>query len=161
MNDQKRLPNLRLKQERELCGWSQEDLAEKVGTTQKIVSRWERGESHPVPYYRQKLCKLFGKNARALGFLDDPQEENSELADIPEKQSRASISLDRHQPIQLFIPNNTPHVVTVHIQQQAPITASVSSEENAIIDSGMTTTLGHERPRETEGTVKRREFFQE
>ena len=52
-------PNDHLCHEREIRGWSQEDLAEKVGTSQKVVSRWERGESIPLPYYRQKLCKLF------------------------------------------------------------------------------------------------------
>lgn len=63
-------PNDRLRHEREARGWSQGDLAERVGTTQKIVSRWERGENAPLPYYRQKLIKLFGKNAAALGFLE-------------------------------------------------------------------------------------------
>lgn len=63
-------PNDRLRSERELRGWSQGDLAEKVGTTQKIVSRWERGENAPLPYYQQKLIKLFGKDAAALGFRD-------------------------------------------------------------------------------------------
>jgi transcriptional regulator with XRE-family HTH domain len=64
-------PNNHLCHERELRGWSQEDLAEKVGTSQKVVSRWERGESTPLPYYRQTLCKLFGKTAVELGFLDE------------------------------------------------------------------------------------------
>jgi transcriptional regulator with XRE-family HTH domain len=62
-------PNDRLKRERELRGLSQADVAEKVGTDQKIVSRWECGVSVPVPYYRQKLCKLFGKTAEELGFM--------------------------------------------------------------------------------------------
>src|SRR5579863_10305659 len=74
-----RLPNSRLLYERELRGWSQEDLAEQIGTTQKIVSRWERGESMPQPYYRQKLCKLFGKNAAELGFLNEPSSEDYAL----------------------------------------------------------------------------------
>jgi transcriptional regulator with XRE-family HTH domain len=69
-------PNTHLCHERELRGWSQEDLAEKVGTSQKVVSRWERGESTPLPYYRQKLCTLFGKNAVELGFLDEQSSED-------------------------------------------------------------------------------------
>src|ERR1700674_3578826 len=71
--------NNRLRSERELRGWSQADLAEKVGTTQKIVSRWERGENAPGPYYRQKLCKLFGKNADELGLLDEQSQEDHSL----------------------------------------------------------------------------------
>src|SRR5205085_8090548 len=69
-------PNNQLRFERELRGWSQEDLAEKVGTSQKVVSRWERGESTPLPYYRQRLCQLFGRNAAELGFLDEPSGED-------------------------------------------------------------------------------------
>src|SRR5947199_4686711 len=69
-------PNNQLRFEREVRGWSQEDLAEKVGTTQKVVSRWERGESTPLPYYRQKLCKLFDKNAVELGFLEEQLSED-------------------------------------------------------------------------------------
>jgi transcriptional regulator with XRE-family HTH domain len=81
-------PNNHLRLERESRGWSQEDLAEKVGTSQKVVSRWERGESTPLPYYRQKLCKLFGRNAAELGFLDEqpgedhPLEESAQNAPI-------------------------------------------------------------------------------
>lgn len=70
MDEQKWRPNAQLKRARELRGWSQEDVAEKIGSSQKIVSRWERGESKPVPYYRQKLCKLFRKDAAELGFVD-------------------------------------------------------------------------------------------
>jgi transcriptional regulator with XRE-family HTH domain len=74
-------PNNHLRLERESRGWSQEDLAEKIGTSQKVVSRWERGESTPLPYYRQKLCKLFGRNAAELGFLDEQSLEESSKND--------------------------------------------------------------------------------
>jgi transcriptional regulator with XRE-family HTH domain len=70
--------NLRLKREREQRGWSQEKLADLIGTTQKIVSRWERGGSVPLPYYREKLCTVFGKDAAELGLLgESPEEERS------------------------------------------------------------------------------------
>jgi len=88
MDKQKWRPNAQLKRIRELRGWSQENLAEKIGTTQKIVSRWERGESTPVPYYRQRLCKLFEKNAAELGFVskqlrdDDSQETSKNTTSI-------------------------------------------------------------------------------
>ncbi|MGB8344731.1 MAG: helix-turn-helix transcriptional regulator [Ktedonobacteraceae bacterium] len=36
-------PNKKLIRQRELRGWSQEKLAEAIGTTAKIVGRWERG----------------------------------------------------------------------------------------------------------------------
>ena len=68
-------PNQRLKAERELRGWSQKYVADQLGADHYYLSRWERGTSAPSPYYRQKLCVLFGKNAKELGLL---QEESSE-----------------------------------------------------------------------------------
>jgi DNA-binding XRE family transcriptional regulator len=41
---------------------SQAAVAERVGTTTQNVSRWERGVTRPNPYYRDKLCKFFGKD---------------------------------------------------------------------------------------------------
>src|SRR5713226_4086730 len=69
-----RLPfNEQLRYERELRGWSQADLAEKVGCDTKTIGRWESGDSLPRPYYRQPLCELFGKNAEELGLLQEDQ----------------------------------------------------------------------------------------
>lgn len=61
----------RLKQERELHLWSQEQVAEMIGTTAPSVSRWERNNTFPGLHFRQKLCELFGKSAEELGFLQD------------------------------------------------------------------------------------------
>src|SRR5437870_8308879 len=67
-------PNLRLKHERQLRGWSQGRLAEQIDVPDYYISRWERGEVLPSPYYQQKLCELLGKSAQELGFLQaDPQ----------------------------------------------------------------------------------------
>ncbi|GLV56793.1 hypothetical protein KDH_36320 [Dictyobacter sp. S3.2.2.5] len=63
-------PNRRLKQARELRGWSQAKVAELIGTDATTVSRWERGLFYPTPYFREKLCVLFAKNAEELGLLD-------------------------------------------------------------------------------------------
>src|SRR5579871_3282820 len=63
--------NLRLKYERESHNWSQEDVAELVGTSAVNVSRWERGITFPNPYFRHKLCVLFEKSAQALGLFQD------------------------------------------------------------------------------------------
>src|SRR5260370_16771159 len=62
--------NQRLKAERELRGWSQKYVAEQLGADHYYLSRWERGTASPSPYYRQKLCVLFGKNAQELGLLE-------------------------------------------------------------------------------------------
>ena len=58
-----------LRHERELRGWSQADLASRVGSDVKTVNRWESGKSLPRPYFRQAFCELFGKNAEELGLV--------------------------------------------------------------------------------------------
>jgi transcriptional regulator with XRE-family HTH domain len=70
-----RQPNEKLQHQRELRGWSQRKVAEELDTTEKRVSAWECGDSTPSPYFREKLCILFGKNAEELGFLNAPAPE--------------------------------------------------------------------------------------
>ena len=69
-------PISRLKQERELRAWTQSELAERTGTTQVNVSRWETGITLPGPYYRQRLGELFGKSIQELGLIPDSSEEH-------------------------------------------------------------------------------------
>jgi transcriptional regulator with XRE-family HTH domain len=66
-------PNELLKAHRMRRCWTQEQLAEAIGTTSKNVGRWERGETSPGPYYCQKLCEVFGLSPWELGLLqEDP-----------------------------------------------------------------------------------------
>jgi tetratricopeptide (TPR) repeat protein/transcriptional regulator with XRE-family HTH domain len=59
-------PRLKLTQARTEHKWSQQDVADLIGTTGLNVSRWERGITRPGPYFRAKLCKLFGKDPQEL-----------------------------------------------------------------------------------------------
>src|SRR6266566_6054984 len=68
----------RLRRERNSRGWSQADLAEKVGSDTKTVGRWENAESLPRPKYRQRLLALFGISAEALGLATPPTQHGSE-----------------------------------------------------------------------------------
>jgi len=61
--------NEHLIQARKLRGWSQQRVASEVGTDEKRVSAWERGDNLPAAHFQEKLCALFGKNAEDLGFL--------------------------------------------------------------------------------------------
>ena len=65
------LYNHRLREERLRLGWSQRVLADRLGTTTNNVSRWELGQTTPGPYFRAKLCALFGKSAQALGLVEE------------------------------------------------------------------------------------------
>ncbi len=62
-------PNEQLRRERQLRGWSQGYLAERISVPDYYISRWERGEVLPSPYYQQRLCEVFGKTAEELGML--------------------------------------------------------------------------------------------
>jgi tetratricopeptide (TPR) repeat protein/transcriptional regulator with XRE-family HTH domain len=64
-----RKPNRALRHERETRGWSQQYLAEKLRTTDKLVSDWERGVKTPGKEHQRCMCELFGKTAEDLGFL--------------------------------------------------------------------------------------------
>ena len=64
-------PRERLSAERLRRRWSQLEVADQLGTTPGNVSRWERGITSPGPYFRRKLCELFGKSAQELGLTWD------------------------------------------------------------------------------------------
>ncbi len=64
-----------LKRERMQKGWSQAELAEKISSTEKTVSRWELGKTGmPGPYLRQKLAEVFDKSIVELGLFIDQEE---------------------------------------------------------------------------------------
>jgi transcriptional regulator with XRE-family HTH domain len=73
-----------LRRERLLRGWSQQDIANHLGTDGYTVNRWERGRAMPSPYFRQKLCALFGKNAEALGLLREQGNAEAHSLAVPE-----------------------------------------------------------------------------
>src|SRR5579875_3230873 len=66
----KRLPNYLLRRAREERNWSQQEAADKIGTTLVTVSRWERNVSAPQPHAPQSRCELFGRRAHELGLLE-------------------------------------------------------------------------------------------
>lgn len=80
MNGEKK-PNTILRRERQLRGWSQQRVAGLVGTSEDVVSRWERGERKPGPFFQEKLCTLYGKSAEKLGFLVPDEEDDMKRRD--------------------------------------------------------------------------------
>src|SRR5215471_7931392 len=83
--DQAQLPNRRLRLQRRLRGWSQEDVAAglcrvasgrgeaDLGVDATMVSRWERGTRHPRPRYVRLLCELFDLPVDPLGLVHDAE----------------------------------------------------------------------------------------
>ena len=68
-------PRQRLVAERMRRRWTQLEVADQLGTIPGNVSRWERGITSPGPYFRSKLCELFGKSAQELGLTWDESDE--------------------------------------------------------------------------------------
>lgn len=95
--------NWRLKGARELHGWSQKYVADQIGADHYYLSRWERNVITPSPFYRQKLCELFGKNAEELGLLGNNQsiqtDEQHSIVNVGEQLSATvpSESMDGRQ----------------------------------------------------------------
>lgn len=71
------LSNRRLQQERIQRNWRQRDLANLLGITPVTVSRWEGGSQQPSPYFREKLCALFGKSPEELGLVSEKRDLTS------------------------------------------------------------------------------------
>src|SRR5437773_10823009 len=74
MTVEERVPNERLRHARSLRGWSQAKLAEEVGTSFEMVSRWERGVTIPTLYFRTHLCTALGLTAEESGLVYEPSE---------------------------------------------------------------------------------------
>src|SRR6266700_2221891 len=64
-------PNALLRHARERLGWTQEELAEKLGTTSVTISRWESGVTFPSRYFRKKLSILYGLSITELGLIPE------------------------------------------------------------------------------------------
>jgi transcriptional regulator with XRE-family HTH domain len=94
--EQAQRPNKRLRLQRRLRGWSQEDVAaglhrlaaeldgSEPGVDAAMVSRWERGTRRPRPRYVRLLCNLFELPAEQLGIVEDP-----DLGALPEPAADA------------------------------------------------------------------------
>jgi tetratricopeptide (TPR) repeat protein/DNA-binding XRE family transcriptional regulator len=74
--------NVRLRMARSEFGWSQKELADKLGTTFVNVSRWETGKTFPSPYFRQRLSEVLGKTPAELSLLS-PSSPDTRVSDIP------------------------------------------------------------------------------
>ena len=59
---------------RELFGWSQEELGERVGVHKMTVSLWERNVRKPSDSHARNLALLFGGDVRDFredGYIDE------------------------------------------------------------------------------------------
>ncbi len=73
-------------------GWSQEELAEKLGVSRQSVSKWEGAQSIPDINKILQLSSLFGVSTDYL--LKDDQEELEYVAEEPAGDARRSVSME-------------------------------------------------------------------
>ncbi len=97
-------PRMRLVEARMLRGWSQQEVAERLGTTHVNVSRWERGITKPNPYFRRKLCRLFGLTEEELDLAPTLPEGKETRGDgvtaTPAEAAPAAVSAAETAPPQ-------------------------------------------------------------
>jgi transcriptional regulator with XRE-family HTH domain len=78
------IPNDRLRAAREQHGWTQQELADRIGISQSFtISRWESGVALPRPYYVRRLCDLFRTTAAGLGLLLPAHDDTGESVPFP------------------------------------------------------------------------------
>jgi len=67
-------PNEALRYQRLMRGWSLRRVADgkAPGVNSDMVGEWERGVKLPSPYYREKLCLLYGVTAEQLDLVGMP-----------------------------------------------------------------------------------------
>ena len=59
----------RFAQRRKTVGFSQERLAERLGIDRSTVTRWESGETEPLPWLRPKLARVLQVSIEQLDEL--------------------------------------------------------------------------------------------
>lgn len=89
---EQRIPNLLLRRQRLLRGWSLQRVADEIcalavsdgrmpGVSVAMVSCWEMGKKKPSPFYQERLCLIYGLTADQLGFMDAAIVPSSEQPD--------------------------------------------------------------------------------
>ncbi len=120
--------NQPLRAERLKRGWSQQRVADELqllfpdsNATDKDIGRWERGSRTPSPFYREKLCALYGKQADELGFIkagSDPSEDESSPGKDREEPTRSQSSTKPNNGIQLFVPPKIEMMLPLHVRKR-------------------------------------------
>lgn len=120
----------RLAARRKAAGYSQEQLAERLGVDRSTVTRWETGETQPQPWFRRRI-------AQALRISLDDLDGLLTHADLPETRE---LGLVGRQVVGASVITTPDSVVSASWSHRGTVEASV-----ALSDGG--------------GLVERREFL--
>lgn len=137
----RQLPLL-LMQARLSRGWTQQQLADLIGTTPQTVSRWERGVAVPGPYHWGKLCALFGLSPAELGFSAEASTDNQgDTGTGDEGRQTEGESSTSNGKGNSQIATEGPESIPTHAG--LPLSASVSVTEAEGNRGGQTALSGH------------------
>ncbi|MEO6890736.1 MAG: helix-turn-helix transcriptional regulator [Ktedonobacteraceae bacterium] len=78
---------VRLVEARKRQGWSQLELAQRLGTTRPNVSRWESGATVPNTYFRGKLMTLLKMSAQDFFQMGSEKEQQRQERSSPAEQA--------------------------------------------------------------------------
>lgn len=129
---------------RKARGWSQEELAERVGVTRQAVSRWESGSAKPDADKIIAVCDLFGVSADYLlrDLATGEAQRTEQIASCEEKKAKPWIawSLTGFGAVTLFVLRILASVNRIYINpvHEVSIDGTVS-----IAHPGYYTTFGH------------------
>lgn len=68
---------MNIRQARKARNWTQEQLAQAIGTTQQTINRWESGQTEPKVSDLQKISNALGITLSFLLGLDEIEESES------------------------------------------------------------------------------------
>lgn len=106
----KAVPNVKLKKAREVRGWTQRYVAERIELPDyRTFSRWERGVYFPSGLYRQRLSSLFEMGLEELDLVS-PMQHNIEQSSLP---------LEHNQHIDML--SKIPHPLTSFIGREQEV----------------------------------------
>ena len=86
-----------IKRARIEAGWSQADLAARLGTRQPVVSRWERGLDEPRISTLARVMRALGRSLVLVAEPDDVDRAQlrQQLALTPEERLASVVNLSR------------------------------------------------------------------
>ena len=123
----------RLSTERLRRHWSQLEVADKIGTTPGNVSRWERGITSPGPYFRTRLCELFGMSAHELGLAWDASDDLPGQ-DPPTSAMTVSLPWNVLSPSNSFLTGRDDLLAHLHTLLRKPTTAALTQALSGLGD---------------------------
>ena len=82
-------------------GYTQEDLAEKLGVSRQAIARWEAGETTPDINTLLQLCDIFGVSADYM--IHDDYESDEDIPAVKEKNGDIIAAKQKRAEACLFV----------------------------------------------------------